>query len=187
MKNPSAPARVDFHLHSYASNVTNYYAANAYSIPESYSDPFVLYDMLKARGMSLVTLTDHNSIDGVKMLLDAGKTDVFISSELTCRFPEDGCHIHVTVANVTEKQFLEANRLRHNIYELIAYLEAEIAAEKLTENPNKIGYFMTHPLMSTENRAYGREGSLSLGHLEKMFVLLGGFEIQNGFFILSFL
>ena len=44
--------RVDFHLHSYASNVTDYYAANSFSIPESYSDPIKLYHMLKKRGMS---------------------------------------------------------------------------------------------------------------------------------------
>ena len=32
-------ARVDFHIHSYASNVTDYYASNSLAIPESYSDP----------------------------------------------------------------------------------------------------------------------------------------------------
>ena len=35
----NATGRIDFHLHSYASNVTDYYAANAFAIPESYSDP----------------------------------------------------------------------------------------------------------------------------------------------------
>ena len=67
--------RVDFHLHSYASNVTDYYAANSFAIPESYSDPIKLHHMLKQRGMSLVTLTDHNSIDGVREMLDHGAID----------------------------------------------------------------------------------------------------------------
>ena len=58
--------KVDFHLHSYASNVTDYYAANSFAIPESYSDPVALYHRLKRQGMDLVTLTDHNSVDGVK-------------------------------------------------------------------------------------------------------------------------
>jgi predicted metal-dependent phosphoesterase TrpH len=66
------PGKVDFHLHSYASNVTDYYAANSFAIPESYSDPVALYHQLKRQGMSLVTLTDHNSVDGVKELLDRG-------------------------------------------------------------------------------------------------------------------
>src|SRR5215813_11874881 len=96
--------KVDFHLHSFASNVTDYYAANAFSIPESYSEPIKLYHLLKQRGMSLVTLTDHNSIDGVLDLLNRGFQDVFISSEMTATFPEDGCNVHITVANMTERQ-----------------------------------------------------------------------------------
>ena len=170
--------RVDFHLHSYASNVTDYYAANAFSIPESYSDPLALYHTLKARGMSLVTLTDHNSIDGIRVMLDHGLTDVFISSEMTTTFPEDGCNIHITVANMTETQFAEVNRLRGNVYEMVAYADAQIAQETATSN--KLTYFMTHPLMSTQNRAYGREGALSVAHIEKALLLCNCMEARNG-------
>ena len=67
----ASTGKIDFHLHSYASNVTDYYAANALSLPESYSDPKKLYAMLKARGMTMVTLTDHNSIDGGDSAWDA--------------------------------------------------------------------------------------------------------------------
>src|SRR5262245_12508805 len=94
-------ARVDFHIHSYASNVTDYYTSNLLAIPESYSDPFEIYRALKLRGMDLVTLTDHNSIEGVRQLLDAGLEDVFISAEMTATFPEDGCNIHVTATNIS--------------------------------------------------------------------------------------
>lgn len=173
-------ARVDLHLHSAASNSTDYFAANAFAIPESWSDPLALYDLLKARGMALVTLTDHNSIDGVKQLVDAGRPDVFISSELTATFPEDGCNIHVTVANVTEAQFAEANRLRRNVYELLDWLGTERAAEATHPLRNRIAWFMTHPLMSTGNRPYGREGALRVEHLEKMLVLLECLETHNG-------
>lgn len=173
-------ARVDLHLHSHASNVTDYYAANAFAIPESYSDPRALYRLLRQRGMSLVTLTDHNSIAGVRELLAAGLPDVFISAEMTTTFPEDGCNIHVTVANVTEAQFAEVDRLRVNIYEMIAYLDEQIAAEHLSPAGNRLAYFMTHPLMSTQNRPYGREGSLSVDHLEKALLLCNCLEAQNG-------
>ena len=71
------------------SNVTDYYAANAFAIPESHSEPLKLYPLLTQRGMTLVTLTDHNSIDGVLEMLDAGLTGVFISAEMTTTFPED--------------------------------------------------------------------------------------------------
>jgi len=172
--------KLDFHLHSYASNVTDYYASNTLSIPESYSDPLETYRLLKSRGMDLVTLTDHNSIDGVKDLLDAGLPDVFISSEMTTTFPEDGCNIHVTVANVTEEQFAEIDRLRPNVYEMIDYLDRQIATEDERGAPNKIAYFMTHPLMSTQNRPYGREGALTLAHIEKALLLCNCLEARNG-------
>ena len=171
--------RVDFHLHSYASNVTDYYAANTFSIPESYSVPIKLYHVLKKRGMSLVTLTDHNSIDGVRELLDRGLSDVFISAEMTTTFPEDGCNIHITVANMTEQQFSEVNRLRRNVYEMIAYVDQQIASED-SLGSNKLIYFMTHPLMSTQNRPYGREGALSVAHIEKAMLLCNCIEVQNG-------
>ena len=176
----SRMGRLDFHLHSYASNDTTYYAANAFSIPESYSDPLRLYALLKSRGMGLVTLTDHNTIDGAKRLHDEGFEDIFYSAEMTVRFPEDGCHIHVIVANVTETQFDEVQRLRSNIYDMVAYLDREMARGASDPHTNQVAYFMAHPLMSTENRAQGREGSLTLAHIEKCLVLFDGFEAQNG-------
>ena len=172
--------RVNFHLHSHASNVTDYYAANALSIPESYSEPLELYEVLKKRGMSLVTLTDHNSIDGVRELLARGKADVFISAEMTTTFPEDGCNIHVTVANMTEAQFAEVDRLRPNVFEMVAYLEAQSAERAARGQGNEIAYFMTHPLMSTQNRPHGREGSLTVEHIEEAILLFNAFEVQNG-------
>lgn len=172
--------KVDFHLHSHASNVTDYYAANAFAIPESYSDPIEVYRLLKQRGMTAVTLTDHNSIAGALEMLDAGFTDVFLSAEMTATFPEDGCNVHVTVANMTEEQFAEVNRLRKNIHEMIAYVDLQIAREAEAGAGNKLAYFMTHPLMSTQNRPYGREGSLTVAHLEKMMLLCNTFEVQNG-------
>src|SRR5262245_23496106 len=175
-----AIGKVDFHLHSYASNVTDYYAANAFSIPESYSDPLKLHPLLKERGMTLVTLTDHNSINGALEMLSAGLPDVFISAEMTTTFPEDGCNIQITIANVTEEQFKEANKLRKNVYEMVAYLDFQIAEEGRNPSGNKIIYFMTHPLMSTQNRPYGREGSLTLEHIEKVILLCNTFEVQNG-------
>ncbi len=171
--------KVDFHLHSYASNVTDYYTANSFSVPESYSDPLKLYHLLKQRGMSLVTLTDHNSINGVREMLDRGLPDVFFSAEMTTTFPEDGCNIHVTVANMTEMQFAEIDRLRGNVYEMIAYIDQEIACEPQI-GANKLLYFMTHPLMSTQNRPYGREGALSAAHIEKAMLLCNCIEVHNG-------
>lgn len=177
---PIQAGRVDFHLHSYASNVTDYYSANALSIPESYSDPIETYWKLKNRGMHLVTLTDHNSIDGVKVMLDAGLPDTFFSAEMTTTFPEDGCNIHVTAANISEAEFAEIDRLRGNVYEMVAYLDEQIANEASDPDGRRIAYFMTHPLMSTQNRPYGREGALSLWHLERAMLMFNCIEVHNG-------
>lgn len=172
--------KVDFHLHSYASNVTDYYAANTFAIPESYSDPIATYHELKRQGMTLVTLTDHNSIDGVREMLDRGLPGVFISAEMTATFPEDGCNIHVTVANMTEAQFAEVDRLRPNVHEMVAYVDEQIADEARAPASNRLAYFMTHPLMSTQNRPYGREGSLSVEHIEKALLMFQCLEVRNG-------
>jgi glycosyltransferase involved in cell wall biosynthesis len=170
--------RVDLHIHTCASNVTDYYTANLLAIPESYSDPLESYQELRRQEMTLVTLTDHNTIDGVKELLDAGLPGVFISAEMTATFPEDGCNIHVMVANVSEQQFAEVNRLRGNVFEMVAYLDEQIANESAA--PNRVAYWMNHPLMSTQNRPYGREGALTVEHIEKALLLFNIIEVRNG-------
>jgi glycosyltransferase involved in cell wall biosynthesis len=62
---------------------------------------------------------------------------------------------------------------------MIAYVDQQIAAEGRHEG-NKLLYFMTHPLMSTQNRPYGREGALSAGHIEKAILLCNTIEVRNG-------
>jgi glycosyltransferase involved in cell wall biosynthesis len=130
--------------------------------------------------MTLVTLTDHNTIDGVLEILAKGLPDVFISSEITTTFPEDGCNVHINVLNMTEAQFQEVMHLRRNIYEMVAYIRHEIAAASQDLDKNQLAYFITHPLMSTQNRPYGREGALSLAHIEKAILLCHCFEVRNG-------
>ena len=173
-------AKVDLHLHSYASNETDYYTAQTFKIPESYSNPIKTYWKLKKKGMGLVTLTDHNTIDGVLEMLSKDLPGVFISSEITTTFPEDGCNVHVTVLNMIEVQFQEVMRLRRNIYEMLAYVRQEMVAASQDPKKNQLEYFMTHPLMSTQNRPYGREGALSLNHIEKALLLCHCLEARNG-------
>ncbi len=128
-------AKVDLHLHSYASNETDYYTAQTFKIPESYSNPIKTYWKLKKKGMALVTLTDHNTIDGVLEMLAKGLPGVFISSEITTTFPEDGCNVHVTVLNMTEAQFQEMMRLRRNIYDMVTYVRQEMVTA--SQDPKK--------------------------------------------------
>jgi predicted metal-dependent phosphoesterase TrpH len=89
---------------------------------ESYSDPLVVYDTLKERGMDLVTVTDHDSIDASEVL--RSKPDFFLSEEVSCLLPTQR-RLHVSVFNITERQHTELQRRRDDFFALIAYIAAE--------------------------------------------------------------
>ena len=50
---------------------------------ESYNDPQEVYDRLKRLGMSIVTMTDHDSIDAAEVL--RRYPDFFLSEEVTAK------------------------------------------------------------------------------------------------------
>ncbi len=86
---------------------------------ECYSDPGELYATLKARGMDLITVTDHDSIDGSEPL--RRYPDFFLSEEVTCTMP-GGAQIHTGVYGITEKQHIEIQRRRDDLVSLLIYL-----------------------------------------------------------------
>lgn len=86
---------------------------------ESYSEPEVVYSTLRRRGMDLVTLTDHDSIDGAEKL--RGYNNFFLSEELTCRMPS-GSEVHVGVYDITERQHVQLQRRRSDLVALLMYL-----------------------------------------------------------------
>jgi len=57
--------RCDLQLHSSASLTTGQWFSQYFQAPESYADPLRQYELCKTRGMTLVTLTDHDSIERV--------------------------------------------------------------------------------------------------------------------------
>ena len=73
--------------------------------------------------MDLVTITDHNRIEGCLEIAD--RPGVFISEQVSTRFPEDRCEVHVLVWGLTEAQHREIQALRENIFDLQRYLAAE--------------------------------------------------------------
>ena len=86
---------------------------------DCYSRPEDVYRVAKARGMDLVTITDHDSIDGCLEFLDRhpDAADFFISEEVSCRFPGTTLDVHLGVYGMTERlhgelQPLRAQRLR---------------------------------------------------------------------------
>ena len=111
--------KVDLHVHSSFSDKPYSWFLKATKAAECYTTPRKVYDLATARGMNLVTICDHDSIDGA-LELAAIAPNTFISEEVSARFPEDGCVMHAITLNITEAQHQEIQRLRRNIYELVA-------------------------------------------------------------------
>jgi predicted metal-dependent phosphoesterase TrpH len=114
--------RIDLHCHS------RFSGESVRWVPEWMTfrpllEPEQLYDLAKRRGMDFVTITDHDTIDGCKALLDrrGPLPDFVIAEEVTARFPADGTTIHVNVFDIDEAQHDELQRLRGNVYDLVDY------------------------------------------------------------------
>jgi predicted metal-dependent phosphoesterase TrpH len=85
---------------------------------ESINDPQELYDTLRLRGMDLITVTDHDSIDAVESL--RRYDDFFLSEEVTCHLPS-GTELHVAVYDITERDHVELQRRRDDLPSFVAY------------------------------------------------------------------
>jgi predicted metal-dependent phosphoesterase TrpH len=118
------------------------------SARDCYSEPLEVYRRAKARGMDLVTFTDHDTIDGCLELLEkAGElADFFISEEVSVRDPRTGCRFHVGVYGIDEAVHREIQRLRGDAWELAAYL----ARERIPAALNHLGSSLVRQRISVE-------------------------------------
>ena len=101
--------RVDMHCHSTASEVSKLGVQRALGLPECATPPEEVYELAKRRGMDFVTITDHDTIDGVLAIAD--RDDVFVSEELTARFRGEQQAVHVLCYGITveDHEWLQAN------------------------------------------------------------------------------
>ena len=76
--------KCDLHVHTSHSGTVPVAILRHFFL-ESYSAPDDVYAMLRKRGMDLVTLTDHDSINGAEQLRH--HPDFFVSEEVTCTMP----------------------------------------------------------------------------------------------------
>jgi len=110
--------KCDLHVHSYESGACTTPVLGAFC-RESYSDPEEVYETLRRRGMKLLTLTDHDSIEGCEKL--RRHNDFFVSEEVTCRMPS-GTVAHIGVYDLSERQHVEIQRRRDDLVALLIYL-----------------------------------------------------------------
>ena len=87
---------------------------------ESYNDPHEVYATLKRRGMDLVTVTDHDSIDAVEPL--RRHADFFLSEEVSC-LTSSGMRLHMGIYGIEERDHIELQRRASDMPSLLAYLE----------------------------------------------------------------
>jgi predicted metal-dependent phosphoesterase TrpH len=86
---------------------------------ESYNEPADVYKRLKRLGMSIVTLTDHDSIEAAEVL--RRHPDFFLSEEVTVRMPS-GTEMHMGVYGMAERDHVEVQRRRSDFISLVMYL-----------------------------------------------------------------
>jgi predicted metal-dependent phosphoesterase TrpH len=118
-----SPMRCDIHIHSRHSGRTTLPVLR-HVARDSYSQPGAILETARQRGMDLVTITDHDSIAGALEI--AHEPGVFLSEEITCRFPS-GRVFHISVLGITERQHQQIARLRDDAEALLAFLEQERA------------------------------------------------------------
>ncbi|MEO8841069.1 MAG: glycosyltransferase [Kofleriaceae bacterium] len=147
-------------MHSTASAANDEWYSREFGCPESFAGPLEQYAKCKARGMSLVTLTDHDTISGGLELLD--RPDFFLSEEVSAEFPEDGCQIHILVWNITTAQHERLQAARPSVYAVVDVLRRE-----------NIAHACAHPLFSPN-------WNLTVAALERIVTLFPILEGTNG-------
>jgi predicted metal-dependent phosphoesterase TrpH len=77
--------------------------------------------------MDLVTITDHDSLDGCLEVLDrlGDLPDFITGEEVSATFPEFNRTVHLGVYGLNEAQHREIQRLRSNAQELVPYLRQQ--------------------------------------------------------------
>src|SRR5271170_1843343 len=110
--------KCDLHVHTHHSGMCTVPVMNRIC-RESYNDPIAVYHTLKRRGMDLVTVTDHDSIDAVEPLRHP--PDFFLSEEVSCT-TEHRTHLHMGVYGIEERDHADLQLRRNDLPRLFAFL-----------------------------------------------------------------
>jgi predicted metal-dependent phosphoesterase TrpH len=160
---PQGYLKADMHCHTFHSGLTGH--MTAFEPMDCYNSPEGVYSLAKKRGMDLVTITDHDSIEGCVSFLNKypDTTDFFIGEEVTVELPEFKTNVHVGVYDINEEQHREIQTLRKNFDETIQYLRK-----------NKVVHALNHFFHGFPSHKHGRD------FVEKMISSFNVFEGLNG-------
>jgi len=152
-------ARIDLHCHSWASDRPALWLMQRLGCPESFTSPEQVRETAMQRGMNFVTITDHNTIAGVREI--EHYDNVIAGEEVTTYFPGD-MKVRVVCLGISERQHLDIQEARQDIYQLVDYL-----------NHKNILHFCAHPLHKVNGR-------MTWEHFEKLLLLFKRHEVLNG-------
>ena len=153
-------SRADLHVHSSASQISKLGVQRSLRIPECATEPIEVYELAKRREMDFVTITDHDTIDGILSL--GHLPDAFISEELTASFKGEPQAVHVLCYGITpdDHEWLQANRD-----------DVEACAEYLHDR--EITAALAHPF-------YAVAAPLTARHRRRLAQLFPIWETRNG-------
>jgi glycosyltransferase involved in cell wall biosynthesis/predicted metal-dependent phosphoesterase TrpH len=153
-------ARVDLHCHSTASEISRLGVQRAAGLPECATPPQEVYELAMRRGMDFVTITDHDTIDGVMQIAD--RSNVFVSEELTAHFRGEPQAVHVLCYGISpeDHEWLQAHR--RDVERCAAYMhEREIVCA------------LAHPY-------YTVAAPLTARHRRRLAEMFAIWEVRNG-------
>jgi glycosyltransferase involved in cell wall biosynthesis/predicted metal-dependent phosphoesterase TrpH len=153
-------SRADLHCHSSASQHSRLGVQRTLGLPECATPPEEVYELAKRRGMDFVTITDHDTIDGVLEIAD--RPDVFVSEELTASFRGEPQAVHVLCWGITpdDHEWLQRNSN-----------DVEMCAEYL--HGCGIACALAHPF-------YAVAAPLGARHRRRLAQLFNVWETRNG-------
>lgn len=150
--------RCDLHVHTLGSGMCTTPGLSRVC-KESYNEPAAVYERCKRLGMSIVTVTDHDSLEGSEALRKY--PDFFLSEEATVRMPS-GTEIHMGIYGITERDHAEIQRRRRDFIALLMYL---------TER--KLFFSVNHVLSSLTGRREEEDFQWFASYVP-------AFEVRNG-------
>ena len=155
--------QADLHVHTRYSGPVKH--LRFFRARDCYSQPLDVYRRAKRRGMDLVTITDHDSIDGCLELLNklGDLPDFVMGEEVSAYLPRFRHTVHIGVYGHNEAQHRDIQRLRSNGEELVDYLRR-----------NDLLFVLNHFLHDFSNAARFHE------FIERMAQLFDVFEVRNG-------
>src|SRR5688572_12283915 len=151
--------KLDAHLHTHYSGMTRIWPLSPI-VRECYNTPERAYRLAKSRGMDLVAITDHDSIDGALTL--AHLPDVLVGCEVSASFPGSRVDVHLGVLDITPQQFQGIERRRADVCTLLPYLKEE-----------KIFTVVNHVASQVNGR-------LTPAHIAAIVPWVDAFEVRNG-------